>query len=378
MAVASLKLEDVELRSSGLTPLTTLPSLRNQHDDRRHTRSTNPGGIKVESGSVPQSKFRRRQKPKRPETCKKAARGTKASEYACPYTNCNRVLTSAHSLKQHICGHTGEKPFKCDYPNCNVSCRNADNFRNHRLLHLDRSERPRFFCTQPGCFRVFLQRSSLRDHLNVHKDRRPYVCDHPECGRRFRQHIHMKEHKLSHLHRSERPCFFCPDPGCDKVYLSERSLRMHSYTHSGHYPFICEYPGCNLGVVTAAALRRHMLKHMNLQGSSTTIRCTYPHCCQSFTGQGELAKHKRKYHPEELKFHCDVPGCTERFATLSGLVRHCGKHTEKRKPTKTSASYALDSISSMKYANSEVEPILFKCISNPKEFVLGPIKTEGD
>ncbi|KER28641.1 zinc finger, C2H2 type [Opisthorchis viverrini] len=288
---------------------------------------------------------------------------------SCSFPGCGRVLSTPQSLKQHMLQHTGEQPFECGFAGCSFRCRNPANLNNHRELHLDPRDRPRYYCNQPGCFKVYMQRSSLRDHLRGHRDHRPHVCTYPGCGLSFRQSIHLKEHALVHLKKHERPSYPCLHPGCSSVLLSERSLRVHSYKHTGEYPFFCEYPGCGKGCATNTEYRNHLKVHINrttgMSKLDSCFQCSIPNCHQSFADRHSLKLHVQASHPECL-IACGFPGCERMYFNKQALVAHRRHHREKLDVSSTCPN------SPESPDSSATVPMLSEFTDDPNEFVLGP------
>lgn len=288
----------------------------------------------------------------------------------CSFPGCGRVLSTPGSLKQHMLQHTGEQPYECGFPGCNYRCRNPANLSNHRELHLDPRDRPRYYCNQPGCFKVYMQRSSLRDHLRGHRDHRPHVCTYPGCGLSFRQSIHLKDHARVHLQKHERPSYPCPHPGCSSVLLSKRSLQVHSYKHTGEYPFFCEYPGCGKGCATPTDYRIHLKVHINKttgisKWDPSRFPCNIANCHESFADRHSLKLHVQASHPEYL-VACGFPGCDRMYFNKQALVAHRRFHTEKLSVT-SSSQHPPESPDS-----STTEPMFSEFTNDPAEFVLGP------
>lgn len=80
--------------------------------------------------------------------------------FACPYPNCNKVLSEKSNLKAHVRLHTKERPYKCKL----------------------------------GCGKTFMWKSSLNYHTNVvHGDRRPFRCQY--CQKRFAERPKLRIHQ---------------------------------------------------------------------------------------------------------------------------------------------------------------------------------------
>lgn len=76
-------------------------------------------------------------------------------------SDCNKILTSDNSYRQHLRKHSGEKPFICEF-----------------------------------CSKAFAEKKYLQVHRRIHTGEKPYECD--ICGVCFNQRSTMTSHRRSH------------------------------------------------------------------------------------------------------------------------------------------------------------------------------------
>ena len=48
------------------------------------------------------------------------------------------------------------------------------------------------------CKKAFATNSSLKCHMRIHNNERPYVCDYQGCNKAFRTSTQLKQHLLQH------------------------------------------------------------------------------------------------------------------------------------------------------------------------------------
>ena len=132
---------------------------------------------------------------------------------------CEKVFNNSVSLKQHMIVHSNKKPFHCK-----------------------------------ACGKSFKRSSTLSTHMLIHSDTRPFGCHF--CGKRFHQKSDMKKH--TYIHTGEKPhvCRFC-----GKSFSQSSNLITHCRKHKGFKPFSCEQ--CGMDFYRKVDMRRHVYTHEN-------------------------------------------------------------------------------------------------------------------
>ena len=96
----------------------------------------------------------------------------------CPYEGCNKMFKNKTMLNEHICRHTGEKPYQCQ---CGATFICSSNYRRHKRSC---ARTPAMFKCEK-CDRAFHRKDALNAHLNKKRacKPRPFKC--PVCKNRF-------------------------------------------------------------------------------------------------------------------------------------------------------------------------------------------------
>ncbi|KAJ8961690.1 hypothetical protein NQ318_021289 [Aromia moschata] len=123
------------------------------------------------------------------------------------------------------------------------------------------------------CGKVLHTRGGLTSHMNVH---------------RFAEKSHLARHYS--FHSEERP-FKCDV--CQKMYKTERCLKVHSLVHAPARPFVCGY--CSKGFLSSTKLKQHF----NIHTGERPYKCKY--CERTFTNYPNWLKHTRRRHKVDHK-----------------------------------------------------------------------------
>ncbi|GBN95381.1 Zinc finger protein 41 [Araneus ventricosus] len=133
------------------------------------------------------------------------------------------------------------------------------------------------------CQRGYMHESTLKCHMRVHADIKPYECKF--CGKPFTTKSALKTHVF--IHSDEKP-FICNI--CGKVFIHNGNLRTHMRSHTGEKPYLCLI------------------------------------CGKSFTGKSNLKTHER-VHTGEKPYECEF--CGRYFSKKCNLKRHTKTHEPK-------------------------------------------------
>ncbi|CAG9327636.1 unnamed protein product [Blepharisma stoltei] len=85
------------------------------------------------------------------------------------------------------------KAYRCSYEGCNQTYSNKYNLRRHVSIN---HYKVRFTCQI--CDRKLSSAQGLRDHVYCHTGEKPYACKFPGCTKKYRQGSQLSVHKRKH------------------------------------------------------------------------------------------------------------------------------------------------------------------------------------
>lgn len=160
------------------------------------------------------------------------------------------------------------------------------------------------------CDKVFATPYTLKSHMKLHNNDRPFKCD--ECGMGFALMSCLKTHmKCKHVGQTYR-CQIC-----GKALKSAHYLSIHLLIHKKEKEFKCDF--CEKDFVDKPSLRLHLRSHTG----DRPFKCQ--HCEKTFKQTSHLKTHER-LHTDERPFKCDR--CSKEFRQVGNLLvhkktRHC-------------------------------------------------------
>jgi uncharacterized Zn-finger protein len=204
--------------------------------------------------------------------------------------------------------------------NRDIDSNNDNNNCDNKKNSVYTLKKYRYMCSWVGCDFRTQKNIVFRDHMNIHKDIRPYVCAEPNCRKQFFSAKSLGAHRKRHLSYGNYKCSY---PDCSFSGRTLDIVMAHiKLNHSNHKPFFCS--NCDLCLETEFAFRRHLASHLDLN-----YKCDYENCEFKCNQLSKYKIHIRK-HTGEKPFKCDFPNCGKVFSGLGGLKDHQIRHSDLR------------------------------------------------
>lgn len=168
--------------------------------------------------------------------------GKKRSEKRYPCEYCGQKFTLSHNMIVHKRIHTHERPYTCLI--CNKSFSHSSYMKYHEKVHTG-------LCTHQcsTCGLSFKSKTKLNMHVKVHSTE---TTKCPICSKEFKPHrlnVHVK-----HVHQNEHRPYKCTV--CLQAFKTAKTLKTHSYRHSGEKKYKCRFH-CNERFTSTAGRRGH-------------------------------------------------------------------------------------------------------------------------
>ncbi len=149
-------------------------------------------------------------------------------------------------------------------------------------------DRPRVPCDQPGCDKDFADDDTLRVHKKSSHEGIVYTCSY--CPKTFTFPGNRDKHVLG-VHDGVK--FPCPMEGCDKEFTQKGNIQEHvARVHLGVlYP--CLINGCDRTFNNRSNMKEHIKAvHMGIKN----FVCTDPECDEVFSQRVNMERHYEVHH----------------------------------------------------------------------------------
>lgn len=235
--------------------------------------------------------------------------GEPVAKYRCPV--CTKFLRIS-SMRQHIYKHTSDLHYECKV--CNRQFIQRGSLRLHLQTHSDTI----LHCDK--CLYSTKSKSIFNKHMLIHTNReRLFECD--ECGSKHFYKVLLNRHKQTHLKAEDKP-LKCTEKGCGKTFVSKADFAYHLRVHSNECPYECDV--CDYKGKTSHQLKKHKRSHTG----EKPFQCSY--CSYATAYSSHLTRHLL-IHSGEKPYTC--PYCKFRCNSIENIRKHIlstKKHHGKR------------------------------------------------
>jgi len=220
---------------------------------------------------------------------KKTRKSVPTSNMRVPCTVCGDMLHPS-SLKRHLRLHTDEKPYGCTI--CDKRFRDSSGLRFHEKVHSDDRA---FQCEQ--CIKSFVRLNEYKRHKKrIHDDIKDRVCE--TCGQAFMMDSNLKKHMyLDHGLGMKYDCERCGNP-----FYTPNGLKRHSMICADKTEAVYQCTECGKTYPSKSKLEAHEVAHTGVRN----FKCK--ECDKTFLHAGSLINHTKSAHLSvSFSSHTQIP-----------------------------------------------------------------------
>ncbi|XP_038111753.1 zinc finger protein 729 isoform X1 [Culex quinquefasciatus] len=136
---------------------------------------------------------------------------------------------------------------------CNKLFKNQRNLKHHQQLHMDRE-----YCCE-HCGKTFKTLHLLQSHVQfIHSNPNDRLIACTICGKKIKGKTSLKHHMK--IHNNDRP-FKCSFPSCGKTFSTRGDLNKHVQSHTKNYKYKCKF--CDYGTISRKTILQHEQREHN-------------------------------------------------------------------------------------------------------------------
>ena len=233
------------------------------------------------------------------------------SYIACANKDCYKVFANETEMKRHIVySHLRDRLYPCDWPGCQFEAGKMK-MAMHRLAHenpsygsaskvpIQKNSNGMLVCPFKDCYRSFVGRMQLNDHLSKSHSGIRIECPYESCQQLVFRSKHGLQNHVTKLH-SDRT-LTCDWPEC-QFTGDKMQVKVHKMSHQDNPN---EFRCCQLTFRTYQQLKYHRMFHLFDESE-----CTHEGCGRRFKHLVQLKYHFRTRHPQsKFKLKCNRIGC---------------------------------------------------------------------
>lgn len=216
---------------------------------------------------------------------------------------CGKKFSKTDYFIRHLKFGHAEKTYAC------VLCAFATPESNQLRMHMEKRHLKNYSLFCNVCSKGFFDKSSLREHENMHTGVATYQCE--VCGMIFKIKSTLRAHKFKfHPHLFPHICQIC-----GKGLSTKGGLDSHLKLHAENRKFMCDICGRNLNTP------RSLLEHRRLHTGERPFECDL--CLKSYPAQKHLIRHVKLVHTgEKPERNHECCHCNKKYASLSACQSH--------------------------------------------------------
>ncbi|CAH1393627.1 unnamed protein product [Nezara viridula] len=191
---------------------------------------------------------------------------------------CHKSFSLPSLLKTHLVKAHTDDICTCDV--CGEVLKSGHSLYIHKKKHLTS-----YICDV--CGKSFTRPSSLKTHMVIHSDDKPFTCD--ECGKSFKLKLRLQQHKQSHSNFRPYACNICEN----KRFKTKTALIVHNNMHNDTRPYPC--PHCSF----RARKNSDLVCHIRTHTGEKPYKCEV--CGRGFAQAGDMKKHRNTHNRQKLE-----------------------------------------------------------------------------
>ncbi|KAG9324623.1 hypothetical protein KVV02_007193 [Mortierella alpina] len=227
------------------------------------------------------------------------------------------------------------RKYLCPEPGCGAPCDSIASLIQHQSKHAGSdTKKGKSKCPWRDCDKVLATPKSLKDHIQIHEERDANLklpCPIQGCDKVFGTNRCLRAHELRCKQVKSGERLPCPIEGCPYTFGSTDYVRRHVLDHEKGLigqEFLCDHPGCSAILANPLTLQRHKQLHEE-QSLGFEWRCLVRGCGKIYSGSKQLTDHQSRIHKDldsSYRFRCPYNTCGKTFECQRSAYKHACLH----------------------------------------------------